>query len=131
MKAIIRERYGSPHVLELKEIETPTPKDDEALVRVHAASLNKADLVPLKPKNKIPGRDIAGRVEAVGSNVRQFQAGDEVFGSVMGAFAEYACAREDRLALKPTNTTFEEAAAVPVAAVTALQGLRDKGQIQP
>ncbi len=144
MKAIVYTKYGPPDVLELKEAEKPTPKEDEVLVKVHAASVNAADwhllrgkpfLVRLmgfgllKPKKKILGSDIAGLVEAVGRNVKQFQPGDEVLG-MGGGFAEYVCAREDALALKPTNISFEEAAAVPIAAVTALQGLRDKGQIQ-
>ena len=146
MKAIVYTQYGSPDVLQFKEVERPTPKDNEVLVKVHAASVNAADwhllrgkpfLVRLmgfgllKPKNKILGSDIAGRVEAVGRNVKQFQPGDEVFGSIRGGFAEYVCAREDSLVLKPANISFEEAAAVPIAAVTALQGLRDKGRIQP
>ena len=145
MKAIVYHEYGSPDVLNLEEVEKPTPKDDEVLIKVHAASVNAGDwhllrgkpfLIRLmgfgllKPKNKILGADIAGRVEAVGRNVKQFQPGDEVFG-MGGGFAEYVCKREDRLALKPANMSFEEAAAVPMAAVTALQGLRDKGQIQP
>ena len=149
MKAIVRQKYGPPDVLELREVAKPTPKDNEVLVRVHAASVNPADwhmlrgkpfLVRLmgfgllKPKNKILGADIAGRVEAVGRNVKQFQPDDEVFGDLakfgLGAFAEYVCARENALALKPANISFEEAAAVPMAGVTALQGLRDKGQIQ-
>ncbi len=150
MKAIVYEKYGSPDVLQLKDVEKPTPGDDEVLVKVHAASLNAYDwhslradpfLVRimgggfLKPKNKILGADIAGRVEAVGKNAKQFQPGDEVFGDISdcgcGGFAEYVCASENALALKPANTTFEEAAAVPMAAVTALHGLRDNGQIQP
>ena len=150
MKAIIYTKYGSPDVLEFKEVEKPTPKDDEVLVKVHAASLNAADwhllrgkpfLVRLmgfgllKPKNKILGADMAGRVEAVGRNVKQFQPGDEVFGEIsecgFGAFAEYVCAPENALALKPASMAFDEAAAVPLAALTALRGLRDKGQIQP
>jgi NADPH:quinone reductase-like Zn-dependent oxidoreductase len=143
MKAIVRTKYGSPDVLQLKEVEKPTPKDNEVLVEIHAASINKADLYLLrgslirlmgggllKPKRKILGTDIAGRVEAIGKNVKQFQPGDEVFGGCRGSFAEYACAREDLLTLKPTNVTFEEAAAVPLAAITALQGLR-KGHVQP
>jgi NADPH:quinone reductase-like Zn-dependent oxidoreductase len=145
VKAIVYTKYGPPDVLQLKEIEKPTPKDDEVLVEVHAASVNAFDwhmlrakpvLVRLmgsgllKPKNKILGADIAGRVEAVGRKVKQFQPGDEVLGTIRGGFAEYACAREKSLALKPANLTFEEAAAVPMAALTALQGLRDKGQIQ-
>ena len=149
MKAIVYQKYGSPDVLELKEVEKPTPKDNEVLIKVHAASVNSTDLgflegKPfvvrlmlglLKPKLKILGCDIAGRVEAVGRNVKQFQPGDEVFGDIsgcgLGGFAEYVCARENVLALKPAGMTFEEAAAVPQAAVLALQGLRNKGQIQP
>jgi NADPH:quinone reductase-like Zn-dependent oxidoreductase len=146
MKAIVNTQYGSPDVLQLKKVEKPAPSDHEVLVKVLAASVNAADwhllrgkpfLVRLmgfgllKPKHTILGSDIAGRVEAVGRNVKQFQPGDEVFGNIRGGFAEYACASEDALVLKPANVTFEEAAAVPVAAVTALQGLRDKGQIQP
>ncbi len=148
MKAIVYTKYGSPDVLELKEVEKPTPKDDEVLVKVHAASTNAADwhllradpfLIRLdsgllKPKNQILGADIAGQVEAVGRNVTQFQRGDEVFGDIsgcgFGAFAEYVSVPENVLALKPANLTFEEAATVPMAAVTALQALRDKGQIQ-
>ena len=137
--------YGSPDVLQLQEMEKPVVKDDEVLVRVHAASVNPVDwhtligtpyLVRLeagllKPKRQTLGMDMAGQVEAIGRDVRQFQPGDEVFGR-SGAFAEYVCVREDRsIALKPANVTFEQAAAVPVAAVTALQGLRDKGRIQP
>jgi NADPH:quinone reductase-like Zn-dependent oxidoreductase len=144
MKAIVRTQYGSPDVLQLKEVEKPTPKDNQVLVEVHAASVNALDwhllrgkpfparmgVGVLRPKRKTLGVDIAGRVEAVGRNVKQFKPGDEVFGDASGGFAEYACAREDLLALKPTNMTFEESAAVPVAAFTALQGLRDKGKIQ-
>jgi NADPH:quinone reductase-like Zn-dependent oxidoreductase len=149
MKAIVYQKYGPPDVLKLEEVQTPAPGDDEVLLKVHAASLNAADwhilrgdpfflrlgFGLLKPKNKILGADIAGRVEAVGRNVKQFQPGDEVFGDISGcgwgAFAEYVCARENALVLKPANISFEEAAAVPFAGVTALQGLRDKGQIQP
>ncbi len=149
MKAIVCTKYGSPDVLNLEEVEKPAPKDNEVLVKVHAASANAADwhilradpfLVRLavgllKPKYKILGADIAGRVEAVGRNVTQFQPGDEVFGDLsgcgFGGFAEYVCASEDAVALKPVNLPFEKAAAAPLAAVTALQGLRDKGQIQP
>ena len=149
MKAIVNTQYGSPDVLQLKEIERPTPTDDEVLVKVYAVSVNSADLHLLradpflirlssglfKPKNKILGSDIAGRVDVVGSNVKQFKVGDEVFGDISacgwGGFAEYACAREDAFALKPTNLSFEEAAAVPMAAVTALQGIRYAGQIRP
>ena len=150
MRAIVYHKYGSPDVLQLKEVEKPTPKDDEVLIKVYAASVNAADwhlltadifLVRimgqglLTPKNTILGSDIAGRVEAVGRNVKQFQPGDEVFGDLSacgrGGFAEYVCASENALVVKPTSLSFEEAAAVPMAAVTALQGLRDKGQIQP
>jgi NADPH:quinone reductase-like Zn-dependent oxidoreductase len=150
MKAVVYTRYGPPAVLELREVAKPTPKDDEVLIEVHASSINDWDWgllrgTPflnrlfvsglLKPRIEILGCDIAGRVEAVGRNVNQFQAGDEVFGDISGCgwggFAEYVCARENALALKPANMTFEEAAAVPQAAVLALQGLRAKGQIQP
>ena len=146
MKAIIHEKYGPPDVLQLKEVEKPTPKDNEVLIKIYAASVNAYDwhmlrakpfLVRfmggglLKPKHKIPGADIAGRVEAVGRNVKQFQPGDEVFGMILGGFAEYVCGPENALALKPANLSFEEAAAVPMAAITALQGLRDRGRIQP
>ncbi len=145
MKAIVYTKYGSPDVLELKEIEKPTPKENEVLIKVRAASLNALDWhlmrgKPLavrlmigglfKPKITQPGRDAAGVVEAVGSSVTQFKPGDEVFGACSGAFAEYVCTAEDRLALKPANISFEDAAAVPVAAITALQALRDKGKIQ-
>jgi NADPH:quinone reductase-like Zn-dependent oxidoreductase len=146
MRAIVYHQYGSPDVLKCEEIEKPIAGDDEVLIKVHAASVNPLDWhfmrgKPLparlmmgalrRPKHKILGCDIAGRVEAVGRNVRQFQLGDEVFGAKsLGAFAEYVCVAEDRLARKPANVSFEAAAAVPVAAVTALQGLRDKGRIQ-
>ena len=150
MKAIVYTRYGSTDVLKLEEIPKPTPGDNEVLVKVYAASANAADwhmmrgkpfLIRLmvggllKPKNKILGTDIAGRVETVGRNVKQFQPGDEVFGDISecgwGAFAEYVCASEDAVILKPDNLTFEEAAAVPIAAISALQGLRNKRQIKP
>ena len=147
MRAIVYEEYGPPEVLQLKEVEKPAPKDNEVLVKVHAASVNYIDWQILrgesfflrlttggllKPKHKILGDDIAGRVEAVGINVKQFQPGDEVFGiSNFDAFAEYVCVPENALALKPASMTFEEAAAVPEAAIPALQGLRDHGQIQP
>jgi NADPH:quinone reductase-like Zn-dependent oxidoreductase len=146
MKAIVYTEYGSPEVLQLKEVEKPTAKEDEVLVNVRAVSVNpfewhhlRGTPFPLrlssgllKPKHKILGLDIAGRVEAVGSSVQQFQPGDEVFGtSDFGAFAEYVSAREAALMLKPANISFEEAAAAPVVAFSALQGLRDKGQIQP
>jgi NADPH:quinone reductase-like Zn-dependent oxidoreductase len=149
MKAIVYETYGPPEVLELRDIEKPVPKDDEVLIKVHAASVNAADwrlliadpfLVRLmggglfKPTHKILGSDIAGRIEAVGKNATQFRVGDEVFGDIFksgrGGFAEYVCARENELVLKPSAMTFEEAAAVPMAAVTALQALRDVGLIQ-
>jgi len=149
MKAIVYERYGSPDVLELKEVEKPVPKDNEILIKVYAASVNDWDwgllrgkpfvnrllFGLLKPKIKILGVDIAGQVEAVGRNVKKFQPGDEVFGDLSGCgwggFAEYVCALENALSLKPASITFEQAAAVPQAAVLALQGLRDKRQIQP
>jgi NADPH:quinone reductase-like Zn-dependent oxidoreductase len=149
MKAIVYEKYGPPEVLQLKEVAKPTPKDNEVLIKVHAASLNYADwaFVRGKPvlgpdvpgaaqtKNTILGADIAGRIEAIGRNIKQFQKGDEVFGEIsgcgFGAFSEYVSVPENALALKPANMTFEEAAAVPQAAIVALQGLRNKGQIQP
>ncbi len=150
MKAVVYREYGPPDVLKLEEIPKPVPNDDEVLVKVHAASLNAYDwhllradpfLVRLmgggllKPKNTILGADIAGRVEAIGGNVKQFQPGDAVFGDTSAAgnsgFAEYVSVPERFLAPKPVNLSFEEAAAVPMAAVTALQGLRDKGRIQP
>jgi NADPH:quinone reductase-like Zn-dependent oxidoreductase len=151
MKAIICTKYGSPDVLQLQEVEKPAPKDDEVLIKIHAASINSRDwrmmranpflirLMPggfLQPKNKIPGADVAGRVEEVGRYVKQFKPGDEVFGYLpsatgRGTFAEYVCADENTITLKPVNLTFEQAAAVPLAALTALQGLRDNGNIQP
>jgi len=145
MKAIVYYKYGSPDVLKLQELDKPVVKDDEVLVRVRAASVNPLDWHYMrgapyivrteaglrKPKNTRLGVDLAGQVEAVGRNVTQFQLGDEAFGARTGAFAEYVCKSEKTLVLKPANLTFEQAAAVPVAACTALQGLRDKGQIQP
>jgi len=146
MKAVLYHKYGSPDVLQMEEVEIPTLKDNEVLVKAHAASVNAADwhglsadifLVRLmggglrKPKDPRLGIDIAGRVEAVGSSVTQFQPGDEVYGGAEGSFAEYATAREDRLVLKPVAMSFEAATAIPVAALTALQGLRDSGHIQP
>jgi len=150
MKAIVYTEFGPPDVLQLKEVEKPTPTDDEALVKVHAAAVNHSDwafvrgkpfLVRLmgagllKPENPILGADIAGRVEAVGRNAGQFQPGDEVFGDISacgwGGFAEYVSVPENALALKPANLTFEGAAAVPQAAVVALQGLCDEGGVQP
>ncbi len=145
MKAIVCTQYGPPDVLQFTEVAKPTPKDDEVLIKIHAASVNPVDLhlmrgKPLfvrlmigglrKPKATRLVVDLAGQVEAVGRNVTQFKPGDEVFGACRGAFAEYVCAIEDKLALKPANISFEDAAAVPVAAITALQGLRDKGRIQ-
>jgi NADPH:quinone reductase-like Zn-dependent oxidoreductase len=143
MKAILHCEYGGPEVLTLADVEKPTPTDDQILVRVRAASLNPLDLTirgpwllrPIfgmrKPKETRLGVDYAGTVEAVGKNVTQFKPGDEVFGGRNGAIAEYVCALADRAVVpKPANMTFEQAAAVPVAAITALQGLRDKGKIQ-
>ena len=149
MKAIVNTHYGSPDVLQLKEVEKPAPSDHEVLVKVLAASAAAGDwhllrAQPflmrftsglLKPKHQILGAAFAGRVETVGRNVTQFQPGDEVFGDVsacgFGAFAEYVSVPEKAVALKPTRVTFEEAATVPVSAVTALQGLRDQGHIRP
>ena len=148
MKAIVYERYGPPDVLQLKEVEKPIPKEDEALVKVHAASVNAADLEilrgtwaarfggPLRPQHKIPGSDLAGRVEAVGSNVKQLQPGDEIWGDLSfpygyGTFAEYVCVSENALVMKPASMTFEEASTYPQSAIISLQSLRDKGQIQP
>jgi NADPH:quinone reductase-like Zn-dependent oxidoreductase len=148
MKAIVYTKYGSPDVLQLKEVEIPAPRDNDVLIKVHAASVNSWDWDLLrgtpfvnrlmfgliKPKI-ILGCDIAGRVEAVGNNANQFKPGDEVFGDLSGSgwggFAEYVCARENALALKPACLTFEQAAAVPQAALLALQALHYKGQIQP
>ena len=147
MKAIVYTKYGTADVLELKEIDKPIPKDDEVLIKVHAASINDWDwgllqgtpfanrlLNGLRKPKKINtlGSDIAGRIEAIGKKVEQFQPGDEVFGDLTGTwggFAEYVCARENALALKPAGMTFEEAAAIPQAGVLAVQGLRDKGHI--
>jgi NADPH:quinone reductase-like Zn-dependent oxidoreductase len=144
MKAVVHNKFGSPEVLEFQEIDKPDLTDDGVLVRVCAASINPADWYGLtgkpyvarvqgglrKPKNTRLGVDFAGTVEAVGKDVTQFRPGDEVFGARSGALAEYVCVR-DAVVLKPANLTFEQAAAVPVAALTALQGLRDKGRIQP
>ncbi len=149
MKAIVCKKYGSPDVLQLKEVAKPTPKDNEVLVKVHAASLNATDFEYLrgvfiarlvykgllKPKNKILGTDIAGQVETVGRNVTQFQPSDEIWGDLsgcgFGAFAEYVCVPENVLRPKPASMTFEEAAAIPTAAVLALHNLCDKRPIQP
>jgi NADPH:quinone reductase-like Zn-dependent oxidoreductase len=145
MKAIVYRNYGSPDILRLEEIEKPIVGDNEVLLKVRAASLNPLDwhfmrglpyLVRIltglrQPKVIRLGVDVAGQVEAVGSNVTQFKPGDEVFGSCRGAFAEYVSTSETNLALKPENVTFAQAASVPVAAFTALQGLSDKGHLQP
>jgi NADPH:quinone reductase-like Zn-dependent oxidoreductase len=145
MKAIVYHNYGAPRdVLAVEEVAKPSPGDDEVLIRIRAAAVNPMDyhlmsgayLMRLmsglrKPRMTRPGVDLAGEVEAVGSNVTRFQPGDAVFGTSRGAFAEYVCARENKLALKPANLTFEQTAAIPIAGVTALQGLRDKGRIQP
>ncbi len=147
MKAIVYAEYGQPDVLQLKEVAKPAPTDDEVLIKVHAVSVNRSDWEGLigkplyarigglrKPSNKILGSDIAGRVKMAGKNNNQFQPGDEVFGEMgdyHGGFAEYVCASGRILALKPADMTFEEAAAIPQAGVIALQGIRDKGQIQP
>ena len=146
MKAIVQSRYGFPaDVLELQDIPKPEVGDDEVLVRVHAASVHIGDLIVmrgvpyvmrmvtglLRPKNRVPGTDVAGTVEAVGRDVTRFRPGDEVFGWCVGAFAEYACAGEDHLVPKPANLTFEQAAAVGVSATTALQLLREQGKVKP
>ena len=145
MKAIAQDRYGSPDVLELREVDRPVPGDDDVLVKVHAAGVNALDwhvmrgsptwaraMIGLRrPKPAFRGVDVAGQVEAVGSNVQGLRPGDEVFGWCTGAFAEYACATESHFVPKPVNLTLEQAAAVPLAAITALQGLRDVGRVQP
>src|SRR5688572_11997157 len=146
LKAIIYTKYGGPEVLEIKETEKPSPNDDEVLVKVHAVSLNDWDFGLLKgdfvnrilnglrkPKRQILGSDIAGRIETVGKNVNRFKAGDEVYGDLSGrwgGFAEYTCAPEKALALKPVSMSFNEAAAIPQAAMLAVQGLIDRGKIQ-
>ena len=145
MKAAIYTRYGSPDVVHIADVKTPVPSDDELLIRVRAASVNPYDwhfmrgepyffrlrLGLRKPKIQLFGVDVAGRVEAVGKNVTQFKPGDAVFGMATGAFAEFVCTAPSKLALKPDSMTFEQAASVPIAGLTALQGLRDKGHIQP
>jgi len=147
VKAIVYTQYGLQDVLQLKEVDKPTPRENEVLIKVHAASVNASDWefltgMPLytrmwgllKPKYQILGSDIAGQVEAVGRKVKKFHPGDAVFGDILGrwgGFAEYVCAPEDALMLKPAGMTFEEAATIPQAALVALQGLRDKGKIQP
>lgn len=147
MKAIVYYQYGAPDVLQLAEVEKPVPKDDEVLVKIRAVSINGSDREALigrplyvrmsglrRPGFPILGSDIAGTVESVGKNIRQFQPGDEVFGEIPnyhGGFAEYACAPERTLARKPASLTFEEAAAIPQAGVIALKGIRDEGQVRP
>jgi NADPH:quinone reductase-like Zn-dependent oxidoreductase len=151
MKAIICPKYGSPDVLQFREVVKPVPQGEEVLIQIHAASLNSRDLRMLRanpffmrltpgglirPKNQILGADVAGRVEAIGCNTKQFKPGDEVFGYLpsatgRGTLAEFVCARENLITLKPANLTFEQAAAVPEAAMTALQALRDHGNLQP
>ncbi len=147
MKAIVYDHYGPPEVLRLAEVEKPTPKDNEVLVKLHAVSLNGSDWEGLtgkpfyarfgglrKPKEAILGSDIAGRVEMVGKNIQDFKPGDDVFGETLryaGGFAEYVCAPERGLVLKPSGISFEEAAAIPQGAVIALQGIRDQGKVQP
>jgi NADPH:quinone reductase-like Zn-dependent oxidoreductase len=145
MKAIVQDTYGSPDVLELREIDEPVVGDDEVLVRVHAAGVDQgvwhlmaglpylvrvAGVGLRAPKNRVRGLDVAGRVEAVGENVTRLQPGDEVFGTCRGSFAEYACAGADKLVSKPANLSFEQAAAVPVSGCTALQAVRDRGKVQ-
>ena len=147
MKAIVYHQYGSPDVLRLEEVDIPTPTDDEVLIKIHAVSINGSDREGLlgkplyarlgglrKPGYPILGSDIAGRVEQVGRNITQFKPGDDVFGEIPGyhgGFAEYACASEKTLAKKPASLTFEQAAAIPQGGVIALQGIREKGQVQP
>src|SRR4051794_20446206 len=145
IKAIVQDRYGSPDVLRLKDFDKPEPDDNGVLVRVRAAGVNIGNWHVLrgipyamrpavglfKPKHEIPGLDLAGQVEAVGGSVKQFQAGDEVFGWCNGAFAEYACAEENNLLAKPSNLTLEQAAAVGDSAFTALHAVRDQGKVQP
>jgi NADPH:quinone reductase-like Zn-dependent oxidoreductase len=144
VKAIVYHDYGSPDVLHIEDVEKPVPGDDEVLIRIRAAAANPMDchlmsgayiMRPMtglrKPKLTVPGADLAGEVEAVGRNVTRFKPGDAVFGAMHRTFAEYVCVSENRLALKPANLTFEQAAAIPVAGLTALQGLRDRGRVQP
>lgn len=147
MKAIIAPKYGGPEVLELREVDKPSPKPNEVLVKIHAASLNAADfeilrgawsarfLSPLRPKHKIPGSDVAGKVEAVGQEITELQPGDEVVGDLFmyghGTFAEYVCAPEKAFTLKSKSMSFEQASTYPQAARIALQALRGKKQIEP
>ncbi|AKF04498.1 NAD(P)-dependent alcohol dehydrogenase [Sandaracinus amylolyticus] len=140
----MRDEYGTPDVIALREIERPAPGDDEVLIRVRASSVNPADWILLtgrpypvrlvaglfRPKKRVLGMDVTGEVEAVGKNVTRFRPGDEVFGEVGSAYAEHVCAHQDRIAIKPKALSFEEAAAVPVAAMTALQGLRDAARVR-
>jgi NADPH:quinone reductase-like Zn-dependent oxidoreductase len=145
MKAIVHSRYGPPDALEFKDIDQPVINNDQVLVRVHAAAVGKGDWLTVgglpyvarlryglrKPKHSVPGFDVSGRAEAVGSNVTRLQPGDDVFGWCDGSFAEYASVPQSQLALKPANLTFEQAAAVPISGFAALQALRDSGQVQP
>jgi len=147
LKAVIQNKYGGPNVLQIKEVDTPAPKDNEMLIKVHAASLNAADfeimrgtwtarmIGPFSPRHKIPGSDVAGTVESVGKDVKLFKIGDEVFGDLFmsgfGAFAEYVCVPENVLVNKPASMTFEEASTYPQAGIIALQSLRGKREIQP
>ena len=146
MKAVVYNKYGPPEVIQVQEVEKPTPKDDEVLIKIYAASVNAYDwhfltadifLIRfmgaglLKPKYHRLGADVSGRIEAVGKSVTQFKPGDDVYGMIRGSFAEYACTSEKDLVLKPSNLSYDEAAAVPMAGITALQGLRDEGKIQP
>ena len=145
MKAIVQDRYGGPEALELAEIDRPPLGDRDALVRVHAASIHFGDQMIMrgkpklfrpiyglgKPRNRVPGLDIAGTVEAVGTGVTRFGPGEEVFGTCTGALAEYVGTLEDKLERKPSNLTFEQAAAVPTSGLAALHGIRDAGKVQP
>jgi NADPH:quinone reductase-like Zn-dependent oxidoreductase len=147
VKAVVRTKYGPPDVLQIQEVAKPTPTDDEVLIKIQAVSLNRSDWEGLigeplyarigglrKPRHHVLGSDIAGRVEVAGKNITRFKPGDEVYGDIMwrmGGFAEYVCAREKSLALKPAGMTFEEVSTVPQAGVIAVQALRDKGQVQP
>jgi NADPH:quinone reductase-like Zn-dependent oxidoreductase len=145
VKAIVLNAYGGPEVLELKEVDRPEVTENDVLVDVHAASLNAGDYFSMRgspwlarfdvgfprPKDHILGWDVAGQVEAVGTNVRRFQPGDKVFASCAGALAEYACAPEGKFAMAPTNLTLEQSAAVPSASMAALHGLRDQANVQP
>lgn len=147
MNAIYYDQYGPPDVLQMREIERPVPSDDEVLIRVYAASINSWDWDMIrgkpafvrmwglfKPKHKIPGSDIAGRIESVGRRAKKFKPGDDVYGDIVehgwGGFAEYACAKENQLVLKPASMSYEQAAAIPQAGLLALQGIRDCGKLQ-